>query len=91
MAAATIRPDEGPEHFLVAALLDQDFLAEVPEDIDRKCTVQLSIAAVRCNDLLCADGVIFLIDEDNGAAIHGGIVMAETYQGYVSTVTFFFD
>lgn len=69
VAAAAIGPDQWPEHFLATALLDQDFLAEVAKDIHGECAVQLAFAAVCRDNLFRADGIVFLIDEDDGA--HG--------------------
>ena len=67
MRATGVGPNHRPEHFFLAAALDEDLLSTVTENVDRKGAVELSFARM-CLDKVGSAGLfIVLIDEGDGA------------------------
>ncbi len=65
MAATGVRPDQRPEHFLPAALLNQQLSPIGAEEIDRKGQVQQPVAGVGFEDIGKPGWAAGLIAEDD--------------------------
>lgn len=67
MATAGVRPEERPEHFLAASLLDQHIGSVFAKHIDGERAVELSLTRMSVNDVCLTDCLITFIDENDGA------------------------